>query len=335
MEKWGEKPRESVTVKPVFRMSQHSTRGKLFLPEPETCIAWRRCTHLRMPRMVGLCPSPDAGFFVYIGVYMKKRQLYLSSIGADAPDTASAYGLGLELAQFCTAAFMDDPETAGSLFAQDAGCAAFLQESLNACLRASDRFVLHGPFNELTPAAIDPLVLEITEKRYRQAIEKALGLHCPKLVLHAGFIPLVYYPEWFLSRSVSFWKRLIDDVPQTLTVCLENVMEPVSSMLLGIVQQVDDPRLRICLDLGHAHTSASQEAPEHWLRACAPYLSHIHLHNNDGVHDLHAPLFDGTMDIASLLRLQAELCPDASVTLELAACRDSVVWLTEQGLLED
>ena len=266
---------------------------------------------------------------------MKKEQLYLSSIAQDAPDVAKEYGLGLELAQFCTAAFLDSPESAGSLFAEDAGCAAFLQDSLDACLVSSDRFILHGPFNELTPAAIDPLVLEVTEKRYRQAIGKAVGLGCPKLVLHAGFVPLIYYPEWFVSRSVLLWKRVIADVPEGLTVCLENVMEPDASMLLDIVRQVDSPRLRICLDLGHAHTSVSLTPPEQWLRDCAPYLSHIHLHNNDGTHDLHAPLFEGTMDIAGLLRLQSAVCPGASVTLELSSCRESVRWLQAQGLLEE
>ena len=189
--------------------------------------------------------------------------------------------------------------------------------------------------NELTPAAIDPLVLEITEKRYRQAIEKAAELRVPKLVLHAGFVPLVYYPEWFVSRSVLLWKRLIADVPEHLTVCLENVMEPDASMLLDIVRQVNDARLRICLDLGHANTSASRETPADWLKACAPYLSHVHLHNNDGIHDLHAPLFEGAMDIAALLKQLNALCPDASVTLELSSCRKSVEWLVRQNLLEE
>lgn len=266
---------------------------------------------------------------------MKKQNLYLSSIAPDAPEAAKEYGLGLELAQFCTAAFLDSPETAGSLFSQDASCASFLQESLAACLSSSDRFVMHGPFNELTPAAIDPLVLEITEKRYRQAIEKAAELRVPKLVLHAGFVPLVYYPEWFVSRSVLVWKRLIADVPEHLTVCLENVMEPDASMLLDIVRQVNDARLRICLDLGHANTSASRETPADWLKACAPYLSHVHLHNNDGIHDLHAPLFEGVMDSAALLKQLGALCPDASVTLELSSCRKSVEWLVRQNLLEE
>ena len=173
---------------------------------------------------------------------MKKQLLYLSSIADDAPQTAKDYGLGLELAQFCTAAFLDNPDKVTELFPQD--CARYLESSLAACLSSSDRFVLHGPFNELCPAAIDPLVLEITEKRYRQAIDRAVSLGCPKLVLHAGFVPLVYHPEWFVSRSVLVWKRLMREVPETLTVCLENVMEPDETMLLEILRQVDSPQLK-------------------------------------------------------------------------------------------
>lgn len=264
---------------------------------------------------------------------MKKQQLYLSSIADDAPQTAKDYGLGLELAQFCTAAFLDSPEKAGELFPQD--CARYLSSSLAACLSSSDRFVLHGPFNELCPAAIDPLVLEITEKRYRQAIDRAVSLGCPKLVLHAGFVPLVYHPEWFVSRSVLVWKRLMREVPETLTVCLENVMEPDETMLLEILRQVDSPQLKLCLDLGHANTAASRKPPVQWLRACAPYLSHVHLHNNDGVRDLHAPLDQGAMDIAGLLGELSALCPRATVTLELGTCRQSVQWLAAQNLLEE
>ena len=253
---------------------------------------------------------------------MRRELVYLSSIGADCCETARDFGLGIELAQFCTAARLD-------------GAPAEPWElPVERCLSAADRFILHGPFNELTPAAIDPLVLDVTKKRYRQAIDKALALGCKKLVLHAGFVPLVYYPEWFVARSVEFWKKLISSVPDTLTVCLENVMEPDPSMLLDIVCAVDDPRLRVCLDLGHANTCASEIAPEDWLRACAPYLSHVHLHNNQGGRDLHAALFDGVMDIAGLLSLLEALSPQATCTLELTQDRPSLDWLVKQHLLE-
>ena len=231
-------------------------------------------------------------------------------------------GLGIELAQFCTAARLDGapPEP--------------WELPVERCLSASSRFVLHGPFNELTPAAIDPLVLDGTKKRYRQAIKKAHTMGIQKIVLHAGFLPLVYYPEWFVERSAAVWRELLCDVPDDMTVCLENVLEPEPQLLTAITEAVHDPRLRICLDLGHANTCASALPPENWLRACAPYLSHVHLHNNQGDRDLHAALFDGVMDIAGLLSLLEALSPQATCTLELTQDRPSLDWLVEKHLLE-
>ena len=129
-------------------------------------------------------------------------------------------------------------------------------------------------------------------------------------------------------------RELLCDVPDDMTVCLENVLEPEPQLLTAIMQAVDDPRLRICLDLGHANTCASEIAPEDWLRACAPYLSHVHLHNNQGGRDLHAALFDGVMDIAGLLSLLEALSPQATCTLELPQNRPSLDWLVTKHLLE-
>ena len=185
-----------------------------------------------------------------------------------------------------------------------------------------------------SPAAIDPLVLDVTKKRYRQAIKKAHTMGIQKIVLHAGFLPLVYYPEWFVERSAAVWRELLCDVPDDMTVCLENVLEPEPQLLTAIMEAVHDPRLRICLDLGHANTCASALPPENWLRACAPYLSHVHLHNNQGDRDLHAALFDGVMDIAGLLSMLEALSPQATCTLELTQDRPSLDWLVEKHLLE-
>ena len=121
---------------------------------------------------------------------------------------------------------------------------------------------------------------------------------------------------------------------QLIKTCRINTGVNGFALLTQIVRGVDDPRLRICLDLGHANTFASKEPPEAWLRACAPFLSHVHLHNNEGGRDLHAALMDGKMDCAALLRLLAQLAPEATCTLELMQDRPSLRWLEEQELLE-
>ena len=247
-------------------------------------------------------------------------RLYLSGIDSRAAELARENGLGLEIAAFCYAPNLEDRTVVDAVRRDMAGV---------------ERFWFHAPFAELAPCAIDPLVRQVTEKRYRQAVDLARELGVRRLVIHGGFVPQVYFPEWYVEQSVLFWRDFLRQLPQDMTVALENVMEPDETMLLEILRQVDSPQLKLCLDLGHANTAASRKPPVQWLRACAPYLSHVHLHNNDGVRDLHAPLDQGAMDIAGLLGELSALCPRATVTLELGTCRQSVQWLAAQNLLEE
>ena len=109
------------------------------------------------------------------------------------------------------------------------------------------RFWLHAPFAELCPCAIDPLVRQVTARRYRQAIALARDLGVRQLVIHGGFVPQVYFPEWYVEQSVLFWRELLAELPPDMTIALENVMEPEPRLLADIARQVDDPRLGLCL----------------------------------------------------------------------------------------
>ena len=248
---------------------------------------------------------------------MKKERLFLSTIADDAVQTAREFGLGVELAQFCLAENMDKTPPD-------------VQASLDAALEVPRR-VFHAPFAELCPAAIDPLVREVAKRRFLQAAALAKRYGAEKMVVHSGFIPLVYYPEWFAPQSAAFWREFLNDV-DGLTLCVENVMETSPDALRQIAEQVNDPRLRICFDVGHAFCQSGELAP--WLDALAPYSSHVHLHNNHGSFDEHLGLPDGTLDIAAVIRQLEALAPQATYTLEVRSARASVEWLLKEGLLE-
>jgi len=84
---------------------------------------------------------------------MDCSQLYISTVSAGCDETAARYGLGLEIAEYCTAANLDAPIPEVVTAAQ--------------CHRqAAKRFVFHAPFNELRPAAIDPLAVSLARHRY-------------------------------------------------------------------------------------------------------------------------------------------------------------------------
>lgn len=247
---------------------------------------------------------------------MKKERLFLSTIADDAVQTAREFGLGVELAQFCLAENMDKTPPD-------------VQASLDAALQVPRR-VFHAPFAELCPAAIDPLVRAVTRRRFLQAAALAKRYGAEKMVVHSGFIPLVYYPEWFAPQSAAFWREFLNDV-DGLTLCVENVMETSPDVLRQIAEQVNDPRLRICFDVGHAFCQSGELAP--WLDALAPYISHVHLHNNHGSFDEHLGLPDGTLDMAAVIRQLEALAPQATYTLEVRSARASVEWLLKEGLL--
>lgn len=247
-------------------------------------------------------------------------RLYLSTMGTDSQEMAEKLGLGLEIAEFCTAVNLERDT-------------ALYRDAVLKKQARLDRFWFHAPFAELSPAAVDPRVREVTALRYRQAIQMATGLGIHRLVIHSGFIPQVYFPEWFVPQSVLFWQTFLAKAPENITIALENVMDPGPEMLVEIVRQVNDPRLGLCLDVGHANCRISETPPLHWIEPMLPFLYHVHLHNNAGDMDLHAELGSGTVPMETILDILLARRPEATFTIENQICSPSLVWLWERGYL--
>ncbi len=236
---------------------------------------------------------------------------------------AVRYGMGIELAEYCVSDNLDEP----NFTATDAHI-RFEKLPLVA------ERVLHAPYNELYPSAIDHRALELCDLRYGKAWDAAVSYGAKKMVVHSGWVPLVYYPSYFAQQAILYWKRFLAEHPGSCIICLENVMEKDGDNLLSIVKALDDSRIRLTFDVGHAHVTAGSEAIYPWLEKCAPFISHFHIHNNAGEFDTHDPLDMGKIDMRRFLDRAIELCPSASFTVE---CMDSEVcaaWLKENSYLE-
>lgn len=250
-----------------------------------------------------------------------RPKLYISTTADDAGALARRYGLGVEVAEFCTALNLDEGSAAADARAR-------------AAMEGVDRRTFHAPFSELCPAAIDPMVREVTHRRYDQAIERALAYGIHKVVIHSGYIPQVYSPAWFVPESIAFWRDYMSRLPADVTVCLENVMEPGPEILCDIAAGVDDPRFRLCLDVGHAGNMVSKTPPMEWIGPMAPWLGHVHIHNNDGVMDMHRPLGEGILDMTALLDALEVHCPGVTYAIEnVLTAAKSVDWLRERGYI--
>ena len=122
---------------------------------------------------------------------MDKQKLYLSTIDPEAARIAQEYGIGLEIAEYCTAWNMDDEFDA-------------VHPAVTKKLTQAGECLLHGPYNELFPCAIDRQARALAAKRYRQAIDLAKVYGAKKVILHGGYNPWIYYPVWYVEQSIAF-----------------------------------------------------------------------------------------------------------------------------------
>ena len=124
--------------------------------------------------------------------------------------------------------------------------------------------ILHGPFLDLNPASFDSLIRDVTMKRFMQCYQAGLKLGAKKIVFHSGMIPCVYYRD--------------------------------------VYKQVEHPNFKLCLDMGHAHCYSEISVLE-WAQELAPYIGHVHVHDNAGDRDAHLGLGKGTLPYQEVLRI--------------------------------
>lgn len=81
---------------------------------------------------------------------------------------------------------------------------------------------------------------------------------------------------------------------------------PISSAekLLDLIENLNDDMFVVCFDTGHAY-AAGQE-PSHMLKLLDGKVKVLHIHDNDGLNDLHLPPTFGTIDWNKLCKTLKE-----------------------------
>jgi len=109
---------------------------------------------------------------------------------------------------------------------------------------------------------------------------------------------------------------LADAWEKGVTLAVENIMTPMTAAkpLADLIDKVDHPGLRVCLDVGHAH------AQEHLIEAVeilGDRIVSLHVHDNDGEDDEHLPPGEGTIDWTRAVPAIKGLPSDPILILEL------------------
>ena len=237
---------------------------------------------------------------------------------------AQSYELGLELQEFSNPVLLDDDWR---------GLTRTYKSQLNSF---SGDLSMHGAFIDLISGSPDRRVAAIARDRYRQNLEIAHELGVRIIDFHANYLPLVdhpsYLPDWE-NRQVHFWGPLTEEAAQAdVTLVLENMWEPDPAIIGRVLNQIQSPYLKACLDVGHA-SLYSRLPVSIWISTLGNQMVYTHLHNNHGTTDEHLAFGDGVIDFPELLASLRGLPRPPMFTLELPtieAIRSSLTYLELQ-----
>lgn len=201
---------------------------------------------------------------------------------------------------------------------------ALLPEQVESLAASFDRHgiscTIHAPFMDLNPGSDERLLRDATRLRFRQVCAAAAILRPKVMVFHPG------YDRWRYGEKQSAWlKHAMDSFAEVLaatektgcTIAVENIFEEEPSTLLALIEACNHPRLRHCFDVGHWNLfHADGVGLEEWFAALGSHIAEVHIHDNRGTRDDHAPVGEGNIDFDLYFRLMERHAPDAVWTIE-------------------
>ena len=232
-------------------------------------------------------------------------------------ELACEQGLGIELVAFSLPSVLD-----GDWRALD-------KEYRAALADVAGPLTMHGPFMDLVSGSPDERINMVSYGRYEHVIRIADRLGAQQVVFHANYIGLLhneFYRQGWHQRNVDFWGPLGDYArAYGVVVAIENMWEFDPTIIGNLLQELDHPYLKACIDVGHATLFSDPDVTfADWLETLAPWVIELHMNNNNGVMDEHYG-FDweqGVLDYAQLLPKLRQLPNKPVMVLEMDRVED-------------
>lgn len=216
------------------------------------------------------------------------------------------YPIGLEVISFSIGIVLDDLER----------MIPYYEEEFKA-FKERTPLTFHGPFLDLLPGSCDPKVQDLAKERFENAFKAAKAFGVNQFVFHTGYMPNTYPNKYWLENIVAFWKAFIKDKIDSNYIYIENVLDGDWQLLKALIDEIDHPHFKACLDIGHVQAYSNQNV-EKWIESLGERIGYVHLHNNNGVEDEHRGLLHGIIPINQVLSQIKSKAPAAHWSLEIS-----------------
>ena len=253
-----------------------------------------------------------------------KERLYVATFSGDAIKVIKENQLNIEINDTCISEGLDRENLSETR-----------RNIRNEILESgASKVIFHGPFTEVHPAAIDHRIVDAGRVRLEEAYEIMRDIGSKDMVVHTGWIPFIYFPSWQVEKSIKFWKEFMADKPEDFHIYIENVLEDEPDMLKEIVRGIDDERVKICLDVGHANAMKRSDDVYRWVEFMGNDIGHFHLHSNNEDGDNHLAFGEGSIDFEKLFDVISKNCrDDVTFTIEARDAGACCEWLKERGYI--
>ncbi|NMA85807.1 MAG: sugar phosphate isomerase/epimerase [Tissierellia bacterium] len=186
---------------------------------------------------------------------------------------------------------------------------------------------LHGPFLDLKPVSPDEDIRNISYKKYFRTLEIASKLDIDYVIFHSQINPWLSEP---LIKSLNnkqnkeFWNSILKEAKDfDGTVLLENIFEEDPFFLKELIETIDMPNVKICLDIGHAKLRTNEDLGK-WIEELKPYIEYIHFHWNEGLYDEHNRPEDKNIKYIKELLLRHNINPIIALEYKVYNLKEEV-----------
>lgn len=191
---------------------------------------------------------------------------------------------------------------------------------------------LHGCFIDVNPASGDSKFRELSRQRCRESCRVALTIGAKNVVFHSSCFPFLRggYLEGWAALCADFYDEIANAFE--LNIFIENSPDIDPGPLKVLMETVRNPRIGVCLDIGHANYSGTPV--REWFDRLGDHIGYLHLSDNNGTFDDHLTLGEGTVDWEEVDRLWQGLNRTTPLTLEVGnidSVRRSIGFLRENG----
>jgi len=201
-----------------------------------------------------------------------------------ALDVAKQFDYNLEIVAFARAQILDK------------GWEELLEEHKDKLQGFRGSISIHGIITDILIHSTDSKIQEVSKNRVYHCLDISKALGAQFVVFHSNFNPLLkferYYRNW-VEKHTDFWSEVTSKYD--FIILLENMWEPTPEIFRILLDEVKSPRLKICLDTGHANIYSKIPIKD-WIGCLGKDIPYMHVDDNLGDIDNHLVAGDGDIN---------------------------------------